>query len=197
MCSITFRTAISGKIVSEMGQKCFFFKFEKEKFGHWFSLNLFYNENLCYFLCSSINPILGKNLVSEIQAKMASANQIAGCLTLPFLHNKSMTQPNSLHVDTNLQKLIVYWKLWLDMVNYGCGQSGFRTLKLSLSQEWADGINWVFACWHKVIQIKRWSKIFGVSMVKNGWGQSGDTTLNLTVSEKWADGNKLIFCMLT
>ena len=56
-------------------------------------------------------------------------------------------------------------------------------------------------------QIKRWSKIVGVSMVKNGWGQSGDTTLNLTVSEKWkwtdflhvfvADGNKLIFCMLT
>ena len=34
-------------------------------------------------------------------------------------------------------------------------------------------------------QIKRWSKIVGVSMVKNGWGQAGDTTLNLTVSEKW------------
>ena len=102
-----------------------------------------------------------------------------------------------MHVDTNLQKLIVDWKLWLDMVRYGCGQSGFWTLKLSLSQEWADGINWDFACWHKVTQIKRWSKIFGVSIVKNGWGQSGDTTLNLTVSEKWADGNKLIFCMLT
>ena len=31
---------------------------------------------------------------------------------LPFLQNKSMKQPNSLHVDTNSQKLKVDWKLF-------------------------------------------------------------------------------------
>ena len=36
---------------------------------------------------------------------MLSANQIAGFLNQPFLQNKLMKQPNTLHVDTNLQKL--------------------------------------------------------------------------------------------
>ena len=38
---------------------------------------------------------------------MVSANQIPGFLNQPFLQNKSMKQPNSLHVDTNSQKLKV------------------------------------------------------------------------------------------
>ena len=42
-----------------------FFEF-RGKFGQWFSLNLFYNENLYYLLCSWINPIFGENLVPEI-----------------------------------------------------------------------------------------------------------------------------------
>ena len=36
-----------------------FFEFIK-KFGNWFRLNLFYNENLYYLLCSYTNPIFGK-----------------------------------------------------------------------------------------------------------------------------------------
>ena len=32
----------------------------KEKFGHWFSLNLFCDENLYYLLCSCTNPISHK-----------------------------------------------------------------------------------------------------------------------------------------
>ena len=143
----------------------FFFNLKKKNLVidfHWICFIM----KICYFLCSSINPILGKNLVSEIHAKMASANQIAGSLTLPFLQNKSMTQPNSLHVDTNLQKLIVDWKLWLDMVKYGCGQSG-------LSQEWADGINWVFACWHKVThKLKGDQKLLGWA-----WSRMGEVSL--------------------
>ena len=43
---------------------------------------------------------------------MVSANQIPGFLNQPFLQNKSVKQPNSLHVDTNLQKLKVYQKFF-------------------------------------------------------------------------------------
>ena len=49
-----------------------------ERFGHQFLLNLFYNENLHYLLCSCTNPIFGKIFVPEIWTKMFSANQIAG-----------------------------------------------------------------------------------------------------------------------
>ena len=38
---------------------------------------------------------------------MVSTNQIPGFLNQPFLQNKSMRQPNSLHVDTNSQKFKV------------------------------------------------------------------------------------------
>ena len=72
------------------GPKIGFFEFE-EKFGHQFSLNLFYIENL-YLLCSCTNPIFGKNLVSEIEAEMLSANQIAGFLNGLFLLSKLMKQ---------------------------------------------------------------------------------------------------------
>ena len=43
------------------GPKIEFLEF-KEKFGHYFSLNLLYNENLYYLLCPCTNPILGKIL---------------------------------------------------------------------------------------------------------------------------------------
>ena len=43
---------------------------------------------------------------------MVSANQIPGFLNQPFLQNKLMKQPNSLHVDTNSQKLKVDWKMF-------------------------------------------------------------------------------------
>ena len=43
---------------------------------------------------------------------MLSANQTAGFLNQPFLQNKSMEQPNLLHVDTNSQKLKVDQKVF-------------------------------------------------------------------------------------
>ena len=76
-------------IIPKMGQKQGFLKFI-EKFGHWSSLNLFNNESLYYFLCSCKNPIFGKIFVSEILAKMFSANQIAGFICHPYLQNKLM-----------------------------------------------------------------------------------------------------------
>ena len=66
---------------------------------------------------------------------------------------------------------------WFGMVKNYCGQSGLWTLKLTVSEEWTDGTNWFFACWHKFMQINRWLKIFEVGIVKIGCGQSGDRTL--------------------
>ena len=71
------------------GPKTGFFEFI-EKLGHLFVLDLFYNENLYYLLCSCTNTIFGKIFVSEIWAKMSSAYQIAGFFNQPYLQNKSM-----------------------------------------------------------------------------------------------------------
>ena len=62
-------------------------------------------------MCSSTNPIFGKILVPEIWAKMFSANQIAGFFNQPYPQNKSMKQPDFLHVDTNSHKLKVNRKI--------------------------------------------------------------------------------------
>ena len=71
------------------------------KFGRLFLLNLSYNENLYYLLCSCSSLIFGKKIFPEIWAKMFSANQIAGFFNQPYLPNKSMKQPDFLYVDTN------------------------------------------------------------------------------------------------
>ena len=54
-------------------------------FSHYFFLNLVYNESLHYLLYSSTNPILKKNLVPEIGAKMLSAYQNARFLDQFYL----------------------------------------------------------------------------------------------------------------
>ena len=46
--------------------------------------------------CVPANTAFGKNLVSEIYAKLLSANQIARFLNQLFLQNKLMKQPNFL-----------------------------------------------------------------------------------------------------
>ena len=57
-----------------------------EKFSHCFFLNLVYKESSYYLLYTCANPILGRNLVPEIWAKMLSANQIAGFLNWQYLN---------------------------------------------------------------------------------------------------------------
>ena len=70
----------------------------------------------------------------------------------------------------------------------------FWTLKLTVSEEWRDGINWIF-CMHAFFansyKLKGAWKSFGKGMVKNRCDQSGDGTLKLIVSEEWS-----FFCML-
>ena len=78
--------------------------------------------------------------------------------------------------------------LGVDMVKNRYCQLCDRTLKLILSDEWKDLINWFFACWYRFTKIKSWSKIYWVGMVKNDCGQSGHETPKLAVSQKWADG---------
>ena len=112
------RVGFSGKKfftpkISKLDQKwakrgfCEFIK----KFGHQFLLNWFYNENLYYLLSSCTNLIFVKIFVPQIQAKMFSANQIAGFFNRPNLLSKPMKQHNFLYVDTNSHKLKVDQKL--------------------------------------------------------------------------------------
>ena len=61
-----------------------------EKCGHQSFLNLFYNENQYYLLCSCTNSIFGKNLVPEMWVKMLPANLIAGLLNQFYLQDKPM-----------------------------------------------------------------------------------------------------------
>ena len=82
----------------------------------------------------------------------------------------------------NFMKIIVK-VLGFGMVKNGFGQSCYGTLKLTVSEEWTDGINWFFCMLiHRFTKIKSWSKFFWVGIVKNGCGQSGHETLKLAVS---------------
>ena len=56
------------------GPKTGFFQFIR-KFGHYILLNLIYNENIYYLLCSCTNAIFGKIFGPEIWTKMLSAIQ--------------------------------------------------------------------------------------------------------------------------
>ena len=97
-----------------------------------------------------------------------------------------MKQPHFLYIDKNSMKLKSWLQtFWLSMVKNGCGQSSLWSLKLTLSEEWTDGIDCFFRCWYKLMQIKMCLKILGVSLVKN---ECGEGTLKLAVSEEWTDG---------
>ena len=56
------------------GPKTGFFQFIR-KFAHYILLNLIYNENVYYLLCSCTNAIFGKIFGPEIWTKMLSAIQ--------------------------------------------------------------------------------------------------------------------------
>ena len=141
-----------------------------------------FNENLYYYLCSCTIPIFGKILVPEIWAKMFSANQIAEFFNQTYLKTN---QWNSLMfcMLVQIQKTKIWSKsFWLGMVENGCGQSGHGTLKLTVSQEWIDGMNWFFACWCKFRKAKSNFNDFWVDVVKIGCGHLVHETLK---SAEW------------
>ena len=76
-----------------------------------------------------------------------------------------------------------------------CGQSGYGTRKLTLSQEWTDGINWFFCRQVQIHENQKSIEVFWLGMVRNGCGQSGHWTLKLIISEEWPDGNWFFFML--
>ena len=83
--------------------------------------------------------------------------------------------------------------LQVGIVKNGCGQSGDWDLKLTVSEEWKNGINWFFACWYRFTKIKTWSKVFldghGQKWVWSVW--AWDSKIECISKMNW--WNKLIF----
>ena len=75
--------------------------------------------------------------------------------------------------------------LLIGMVKTGCGQSCDGTLKLTVSEEWTDGMNWFLACLYRFTKIKSRSKFFLVDIVKNVCDQSGHGSLKLLSLAYW------------
>ena len=80
-----------------------------------------------------------------------------------------MEKTDFLHVNTWSQKLKADQKFfgWAFVKN-GWGQSGHRTLKLTVSQKWADGIKGFFSFRYEFRKAKSWFNDFCVGVVKNG-----------------------------
>ena len=72
--------------------------------------------------------------------------------------------------------------LGVGMIKNGCGQSCDGTLKLMVSEECTDGINWFFLCWYKFRQAKSSFNDSWVGVVKNGSGILLHETLKSAVS---------------
>ena len=94
---------------------------------------------------------------------------------------------NHISITNQWNSLIKSWSksFWVNMVKNGSGQSGPGTLKLTLSKEWIDVINWYFACWCKFRKAKTCFNDFWVGMVRNGHGHLVHETLKSTVSKEW------------
>ena len=80
------------------------------------------------------------------------------------------------------------------MARNGCGQSGHSSLKLAVSQDWNDEMNWFFAWWCKFRKAKSYFNDFWVDQVKNGCGHLVHETLKFVRVSLWIE---LISCMLT
>ena len=87
-----------------------------------------------------------------------------------------------MHVDTNSHKVEVDWKFFS-----GCGQQCVQPVcisvwksvcvKLTLSQEWIDGMNWFFACWWKFRKAKSCLNAFWVGVVKTSFDYLANETV--------------------
>ena len=131
---------------------------------------MFYNENVYYLLCSCTNSILGKFLFLRYEPKCSQPvrshdflinhisrtnhwNNLIFCMLIQIHINKS-------------------WSIncWVGMIKNRCSQYGHMTLKLIVSQEWIDRMNWFFASWCTFRRAKSYFNDFWVGIVKNGHG---------------------------
>ena len=72
----------------------------------------------------------------------------------------------------------------MSLVKNGCGQLGLRTLKLALSQEEINSINWFLVWWHRFRKAESYFNNFWVVVVKNECDLQGYGTLKSAVSQK-------------
>ena len=139
-----FRRKVFAPEVWEIGQKYGFLNLKK---------NLITIKKITSFFCIPAQiPYMGKIFCLRYRPKCSKP------IRLQKTAWNSMKQPHFGHVD---KKKFTKFKSWLkmsylSMARNGCGQAGLWTLKLTVSQEWPDGINWFFASWYKFTQIKRW-----------------------------------------
>ena len=70
------------------------------------------------------------------------------------------------------------------VVKNGFGHSCCRTLKLAVSQEGNNGINWFLACWDKSRKAKSYCNNCWVGMSKNEFGLLIHRTLKSAVSQE-------------
>ena len=129
------------------------------KFGHWFSLYLFYIENF-YLLCSCTNPLgkiwdTGQNPLSQSDCRISkwtvSPEQIDEAVNFSMLIWPTWSLDSKIELTNGINLFFAYWYnfmkinvkvLGVGMVKNGCGQSCYRTV----SEKWTGEINWFFAC---------------------------------------------------
>ena len=78
--------------------------------------------------------------------------------------------------------------LGIGMVRNGCGQSGDGTLKLTVSEEWADRITDFLYVYTDLQKLKADQNVLGGHSQKCVW-QVWSWALKLTVSWKWTSSN--------
>ena len=148
-----FRKTFFAQKFWEMGKKI---DQEYQGFFHFFFKLVINIHRICsivkvYIICCVSAKILYlEKPCFWYEGQMLSAKQIAWFLNQLFLEKQ---------IDEAASFFACWYKLikikirsnyfWLGMVKNGYGQSSLWTLKLTVSQEWTDGINWFFACWYK------------------------------------------------
>ena len=120
----------------------------------------------------------------------ALSQSSAGFLNNLYLWNKSTKKSDFLYINTDSWKLKANWKiLGRTWSKTGVGVS----LKLGVSQEAVDGINFFFVCWYKFRIAESFFNNFWVVVVKNGHSFLGFGTLKSAVSQEWIDEMSWVF----
>ena len=118
---------------------------------------------ICIIFCVPVHILHLAKIVSTIWAKMVSANQVA-----VFLRELYITRTNWRNNMIFCMLKQSWFKIfWVGMVINGCGQSDRGGLKLPVSQEWVDGINWFFAWYYKFRRAKSCFSDFWLGVVKS------------------------------
>ena len=94
-------------------------------------------------------------------------------------------------VDADSWKLKVDWKI----LGWEC-HSGLRTLKLAVSQEVVNCINWFLVCWYKFRKAKSFFNNFWEVVFKIRCGIFSLGTLNSAVSQEWIDEMSWFFALM-